>query len=91
MARRMLINAIHPEECRVAIAEDDELVELEVERANSGQLRGNIFKATITRIEPSLQAAFLDIGAERNGFLQINDIHPSYYRDWPPLNGANGT
>lgn len=86
MTRRMLINAIHPEECRVAIADDDQLLELEVERADSGQLRGNIYKATITRIEPSLQAAFLDIGAERNGFLQINDIHPTYFRNWPPAN-----
>lgn len=89
MARRMLINAIHPEECRVAIAEDDNLLELEVERANSGQIRGNIYKSTITRIEPSLQAAFLDIGAERNGFLQINDIHPSYFHNWPNEN-TNG-
>ncbi len=89
MARRMLINAIHPEECRVAIAEDDNLLELEVERANSGQIRGNIYKSTITRIEPSLQAAFLDIGAERNGFLQINDIHPSYFSNWPQEN-SNG-
>ncbi|MCB0344566.1 MAG: Rne/Rng family ribonuclease [Bdellovibrionales bacterium] len=89
MARRMLINAIHPEECRVAIAEDDRLLELEVERANSGQIRGNIYKSTITRIEPSLQAAFLDIGAERNGFLQINDIHPSYFNNWPQEN-SNG-
>ncbi len=88
MARRMLINAIHPEECRVAIADNDQLVELEVERADSGQLRGNVYKATITRIEPSLQAAFLDIGAERNGFLQINDIHSTYFRNWPP-NGQN--
>ena len=90
MARRMLINAIHEEECRIAIAEDDKLLELEVERTNSGQLRGNIYKSTITRIEPSLQAAFLDIGHERNGFLQINDIHPSYFKDWPPEVQENG-
>lgn len=75
----MLINAIHPEETRVAIAEDDQLIELEVERNDQRQLKGNIYKAKITRIEPSLQAAFLDIGSNRNGFLQINDIHPSYF------------
>ncbi len=89
MTRRMLINAIHPEEWRVIVADDDELIELEVERADQAQLKGNIYKASITRIEPSLQAAFLDIGSNRNGFLQINDIHPTYFRDWPPEN-SNG-
>lgn len=88
MARRMLINAIHPEECRVAIADDDQILELETERSDQQQLRGNIYKATITRIEPSLQAAFLDIGSNRNGFLQINDIHPAYFNDWPPDGGT---
>ena len=89
MTRRMLINAIHPEECRVAIADDDRLLELDVEWAGQVQLRGNIYKASITRVEPSLQAAFLDIGSTRNGFLQINDIHPSYFNNWPPEN-TNG-
>ncbi|MCB0324930.1 MAG: Rne/Rng family ribonuclease [Bdellovibrionales bacterium] len=79
MARRMLINALYPEECRVAVAEEDKLLELEIERSDQGQLKGNIYKAPITRIEPSLQAAFLDIGSNRNGFLQINDINPSYF------------
>lgn len=87
MARRMLINAIHPEECRVAICEDDHLLELEIERADQAQLKGNIYKASITRIEPSLQAGFLDIGSQRNGFLQINDINPAYFLDWPPQDG----
>ncbi len=76
----MLINAIHQEECRIAITENGELVELEFESDNSQNLKGNIFKARIARIEPSLQAAFLDLGTNRNGFLQINDIHPSYFR-----------
>ena len=75
----MLINAIHPEECRVAVADGDNLLELEVERSDLNQLKGNIYKAEITRIEPSLQAAFLDIGSKRNGFLQINDINPAYF------------
>lgn len=79
MARRMLINAFYPEECRIAVAEDDKLLELEVERADHSQLKGNIYRAPITRIEPSLQAAFLDIGSNRNGFLQINDINRSYF------------
>ncbi|MCC6220878.1 MAG: Rne/Rng family ribonuclease [Deltaproteobacteria bacterium] len=93
MTKRMLINAVHKEECRIAIVEDNQLLEYEVERGDSDQLRGNVYKAQITRIEPSLQAAFLDIGAERNGFLQINDINPSYFRNWPPENphaGKNG-
>jgi len=84
MTRRMLINANHQEECRIAIADDSQLLELEVESAASQQLKGNVYKASITRIEPSLQAAFLDIGSKRNGFLQINDIHPAYFRNWPP-------
>ena len=85
--RRMLINALYPEECRVAVADDDKLIELEVERSDNSQLKGNIYKAPITRIEPSLQAAFLDIGSSRNGFLQINDINPSYLSVWQ---GAQG-
>ena len=84
----MLINALHDEETRIAIAEDDRLLELEIERQDQNQLKGNIYLSTITRIEPSLQAAFLDIGSTRNGFLQINDIHPSYFNDWPPENGT---
>ena len=79
MDRRMLINAVHSEECRIAITENKRLIELEVESYVAGKLKGNIYKAKISRIEPSLQAAFLDIGTERNGFLQINDIHPAYF------------
>lgn len=86
MIRRMLINARHGEECRVAVADDDRLLELEIERADLTQLRGNIYKAAVIRIEPSLQAAFLDIGSNRNGFLQINDVHPAYFQGWPPEN-----
>lgn len=91
MTRRMLINAMYPEECRIAVAEDDRLIELEVERADHTQQKGNIYKAAITRVEPSLQAAFLDIGSNRNGFLQINDIHPAYFANWPPANGEAQT
>jgi ribonuclease E len=80
MDRRMLINAIHPEECRIGIVEDGTLTELEIESNVGRKLKGNVYKARISRIEPSLQAAFVDIGTQRNGFLQINDIHPSYFR-----------
>lgn len=83
MSRQMLINAKHPEECRIAIVEKGILVDLEIESAGKEQLKGNIYKAPITRIEPSLQAAFLDIGSSRNGFLQINDINRAYFRNWP--------
>ena len=84
MDKRMLINAVHPEECRIAITEDGTLTELELESYAGKKLKGNIYKARISRIEPSLQAAFIDIGTERNGFLQINDIHPSYFRQPVP-------
>lgn len=80
MPRRVLVNAIYGEESRIAIVEDDRLLELEVERAEHAPLKGNIYKAPITRVEPSLQAAFLDIGSSRNGFLQINDLNQGY---WP--------
>ena len=78
----MLINAVHQEDIRIAITEGQELLELQIDsHVAAERLKGNIYKAKITRIEPSLQAAFIDIGTSRNGFLQINDIHPSYYKD----------
>lgn len=81
-AQKMLINALHPEDVRIAIVQDKELIELEVDSVNaSNKLKGNIYKTKITRVEPSLQAAFIDIGTKRNAFLQINDIHPSYFLD----------
>ena len=83
MERRMLINAMHSEECRIAIVEDNNLIELEVESNVGKKLKGNIYKAKIARIEPSLQAAFIDLGTDRNGFLQINDIHPAFFRKTP--------
>lgn len=76
----MFINAVHEEECRIAITEGGELLEYEIESTAAKKLKGNIYKAKIARVEPSLQAAFIDIGASRNGFLQIHDVHPAYYR-----------
>lgn len=76
----MLINAVHDEEVRIAIVDGSELVELEIESRLGKKLKGNIYKARISRLEPSLQAAFVDIGTDRNGFLQINDIHPTYFK-----------
>ncbi len=81
MEQKMLINTAHPEEWRIAITTDDQLVELEIESQVQQKLKGNIYRAKIVRVEPSLQAAFVDIGSQRNGFLQINDIHPAYYRN----------
>jgi ribonuclease E len=80
MAKKMLINATHPEENRVAIVEDGILTELDIEIAGKEQTKGNIYKATVVRVEPGLQAAFVDYGAERLGFLQMGDLHPSLFK-----------
>ena len=78
--KRMLINATQAEERRLAIVDGQKLLDYEIEIEGREQRKGNIYKAQINRIEPSLQAAFLDIGSNRNGFLQINDIHPAYFQ-----------
>lgn len=75
----MLINASHAEECRVAVVCDGILEELDVQVRTREATLGNIYKGVISRIEPSLQAVFVDYGAARNGFLSINDVHPSYF------------
>jgi len=75
----MLINASHPEESRVAIVSDGVLEELDVQVKTHEATLGNIYKAVVSRIEPSLQAVFVDYGCPRNGFLSINDVHPSYF------------
>ena len=80
MARRMLIDAAHAEETRVVVAEDTELLEFDYETTTKSQLKGNIYLAKVTRVEPSLQAAFVDFGGDRHGFLAFNEIHPDYYR-----------
>ncbi len=79
MSKKMLINASHPEENRVAIVVDGILSELDIEIAGQEQTKGNIYKAVVVRVETGLQAAFIDYGAEKLGFLQIGEIHPSYY------------
>ncbi len=86
MSKKMLINALYPEECRVAVIENGQLLELEVEKHDQQQLKGNIYRAPISRIEQSLQAAFLDIGSNRNGFLQVNDINPACFYEAPKNN-----
>ncbi len=79
MVKKMLINAGHPEECRVAVVCDGLLEELDVQVRTHEATLGNIYKGVVSRIEPSLQAVFVDYGATRNGFLSINDVHPSYF------------
>ena len=76
----MLIDAAHPEEIRVAIMNENILEELDVESTTRRQLRGNIYLAKVTRVEPSLQAAFVDYGGNRHGFLAFSEIHPDYYQ-----------
>ncbi|MEW6530347.1 MAG: Rne/Rng family ribonuclease [Thermodesulfobacteriota bacterium] len=78
MAMKMLINAVHPEECRVAVVSDGLLDELDVQVKTYEATLANIYKGVVTRVEPSLQAVFVDYGAEKNGFLPISDVHPSY-------------
>jgi len=79
MSREMLINVAEREECRVAVVEKGSLEELYVERASVGTHVGNIYKGRIVNIESAIQAAFIDIGIERNGFLHISDLHPRYF------------
>src|SRR5437764_3400881 len=80
MKKEMLINVLQPEECRIAIVEDGVLEELYVERTSQESYVGNIYKGRIVNIEPSIQAAFVDFGIGRNGFLHISDVDPAYYR-----------
>src|SRR5438128_2317036 len=80
MKKEMLINVLQPEECRIAIVEDGVLEELYVERTSHESYVGNIYKGRIVNIEPSIQAAFVDFGIGRNGFLHVSDVEPAYYR-----------
>jgi ribonuclease E len=80
MKKEMLINVLQPEECRIAILEDGVLEELYVERTSHESYVGNIYKGRVVNIEPSIQAAFVDFGVGRNGFLHVSDVEPAYYR-----------
>jgi ribonuclease E len=79
MANKMLIDATHPEETRVVVVRENRVEEFDYESAAKKQLRGNIYLAKVTRVEPSLQAAFVNYGGNRHGFLPFNEIHPDYY------------
>ncbi len=80
MPDKMLIDATHPEETRVVVLRGNRVEEFDFESANRKQLRGNIYLAKVTRVEPSLQAAFVDYGGNRHGFLAFSEIHPDYYQ-----------
>jgi len=80
MKQEMLINVRQPEECRIAIIEDGVLEELYVERTGQDNYVGNIYKGVVVNLEPSIQAAFVDFGVGRNGFLHISDVEPQYFR-----------
>ncbi len=79
MSKKMLINATHAEENRVAIVEDGILSELDIEITGQEQTKGNIYKGVVSRVEPGLQAAFIDFGSARSGFLQMGEIHPDLF------------
>src|ERR1700709_631161 len=80
MTKTMLIDAAHAEETRVAVVDGARVEEFDFESRAKKQLRGNIYLAKITRVEPSLQAAFVEYGGNRHGFLAFNEIHPDYYQ-----------
>ena len=80
MATRMLIDARHQEETRVAVLKGNRIEEFDFESADHKQIKGNIYLAKVTRVEPSLQAAFVDFGGNRHGFLAFSEIHPDYYQ-----------
>ena len=80
MTKNMLIDAIHPEETRVVVSDHNQIDEFDFESRSKAPLRGNIYLAKVTRVEPSLQAAFVEYGGNRHGFLAFNEIHPDYYQ-----------
>src|SRR5829696_4122706 len=80
MSKIMLIDAAHAEETRVVVVDGNRVEEFDFESQNRKQLRGNIYLAKVTRVEPSLQAAFVEYGGNRHGFLAFNEIHPDYYQ-----------
>ncbi len=80
MANKMLIDASHPEETRVVVLRGNRIEEFDFESASKKPLRGNIYLAKVTRVEPSLQAAFIEYGGNRHGFLAFSEIHPDYYQ-----------
>ena len=80
MSKQMLIDATHPEETRVVVLENGRVEELDVDTNIKKQIKGNIYLAKVVRVEPSLQACFVEYGGNRHGFLAFGEIHPDYYQ-----------
>ncbi|MDD9874770.1 MAG: S1 RNA-binding domain-containing protein, partial [Gammaproteobacteria bacterium] len=80
--KRMLFNATHPEELRVAIVDGQQLIDLDLESAVRTARKGNIYKAVVTKVEPGLEAAFVYYGAERQGFLPMKEIYRGYFNKY---------
>ena len=80
MAKKMLVDASHPEETRVVVLDGNRVEEFDYESASRRPLKGNIYLAKVTRVEPSLQACFVEYGGNRHGFLAFSEIHPDYYQ-----------
>jgi ribonuclease E len=88
---KMLINAVDPEEYRIAILKGRELDEFYIATSTREEIKGNIYKGTVSRIEPSLQAAFINYGADKNGFLPMGEIHPEYFSSQEKISPAKAT
>ena len=80
MSKKILIDTSNPNETRVAVTEEGKLDDFEIESNKKNAVKGDVYLAKITRVEPSLQAAFVDFGANRNGFLPLTEIHPDYFK-----------
>src|SRR5689334_11998495 len=78
--KRMLVDGTHPEETRIVVMNGNRLEEFDFESASRRQLKGNVYLAKVTRVEPSLQACFVEYGGNRHGFLAFSEIHPDYYQ-----------
>ncbi|MDH3901297.1 MAG: S1 RNA-binding domain-containing protein, partial [Gammaproteobacteria bacterium] len=86
--KRMLINTTQPEELRVALVDGQKLYDLDIEVPSKGQKKSNVYKGKITRVEPSLEAAFVDYGADRHGFLPLKEVARSYFSESARDNGG---
>ena len=80
MSKKILIDASNSDQTRIAVTENEKLDDFEIESNKKNSVKGDVYLAKITRVEPSLQAAFIDFGANRNGFLPLTEIHPDYFK-----------
>ena len=80
MSKKILIDGSNSDQTRIAVTENEKLDDFEIESNSKNSVKGDVYLAKITRVEPSLQDAFVDFGANRNGFLPLNEIHPDYFK-----------